>query len=152
DRTRPSSARTGIDTGRAPPPPCRRWREMTRRDKPGLPEEFGRPEWDSSQRHQSAVAEYVAYLSEKKVADDRPSPHEPDLASFTDEEVMYIINQASRQVDEPFDPGDRDAEADVVPGRPLPRASSAGDVRAVPPLLGCRGRGLAWNEAGSQRH
>jgi hypothetical protein len=100
---------------------------MVDRPRAELSEAFGKPEWDYSERHQHAVKEYVAYLNDRRLAEKQKQeiPPHPDFSQFSEEEVMYIVDQAQRQVDEPFDAREfRNAMKKTLPVISMPKLSN----------------------------
>lgn len=100
---------------------------MVDRPRAELSQAFGRPEWDYSERHQHAVKEYVAFLNDRRQADKQKQeiPPHPDFSQFSEEEVMYIVDQAQRQLDEPFDAREfRNAMKKTLPVISMPKLSN----------------------------
>lgn len=100
---------------------------MVDRPRAALSEAFGKPEWDNSERHQHAVQEYVAFLTDRREAEKQKQeiPPHPDFSQFSEEEVMYIVDQAGRQLEEPFDAREfRNAMKKTLPVISMPKLSN----------------------------
>jgi hypothetical protein len=100
---------------------------MVDRPRAELSDAFGKPEWDYSERHQNAVKEYVAYLNDRRQAERQKQeiPPHPDFSHFSEEEVMYVVDQAGRQLDEPFDAREfRNAMKKTLPVASMPKLSN----------------------------